>query len=444
MQTRTAEGRVAALWVWPTACGALGLALGTGLMQVDLRGTALAGIAWPGDTDAASTMVQTVAASVITVTSMTFSVTVVALQLASQQFSPRLLREFSRDPFTQASLCVLVGTFVLALTVLRGMRADTPPPHLAVFAVFVMGLASLAAVLGYITHLIRILRIDTLMVTVHSQTAVAITTFYPAHGDPRPRFPDSSARPAGDGALVRAGRSGFVRLVHAEALISGARDADAVVEMLARPGDHVTRGTPIARVWSRAGGPPEDLRALEELVRDALAVGYERTLEQDVAYGFRELEDIAVKALSPGINDPVTAAHAIGHMADLLARLVECRLGPTFHEDEYGVGRAIIPDRDLAYYLDLSCGQIRRYGSAEPTVLAALLRMLRDVAASARDDGQREVIAREVGLVTDAASQSLLPEERASVEHMADQVHAALRGDHLDAFTDRAGETRSI
>ena len=148
--------------------------------------------------------------------------------------------------------------------------------------------------------------------------------------------------------------------------------------------------------------------------------------------------------MSPGINDPVTAAHAIGHMGDLLTRLVECRLGPTLHEDDAGVGRAIVPDRDLAYYLDLTCGQIRRYGSAEPTVLVALLRMLRDVAVSARDDEQRRHIAREARLVVDAAASSLLAEERSAVEEMQNRVLEALCGDPLVAFADRAGETRSI
>jgi uncharacterized membrane protein len=244
--------------------------------------------------------------------------------------------------------------------------------------------------------------------------------------------------------VVRASRSGFVRLVDVEALVAGARDQDAVVDVLTRPGDHVMRGTPIAEVWHRCGGPPADFDCVEAVVLQTIGIGYERTLEQDVAYGFRELEDIAVKALSPGINDPVTAAHAIGHMGDLLTGLVGRHLGPTLHEDEHGVGRAVVPDRDLAYYLDLACGQIRRYGSAEPTVLLALLRMLRDVGASAHDDEQREHIAHEARLIVDAAAPTLLPEERRSVEEMREQVQTVLYGDALVAYRDRAGETRSI
>ena len=105
---------------------------------------------------------------------------------------------------------------------------------------------------------------------------------------------------------------------------------------------------------------------MSRLVCNKVELGYERTVEQDAAFGFRQLEDIAVKALSPGINDPVTAAHAIGYMADFLVQVLGCRLGPTVHEDSDGVDRAIVPDRDIAYYIDLCCGQVRRYGRQEP------------------------------------------------------------------------------
>ncbi len=260
--------------------------------------------AWPGDADSAATMAQTVAASVITVTSLTFTLTVIALQLASQQFSPRLLREFARDLVTRVVLAVLVATFVLAVTVLRGLRADQPVPSLAVLAVFVLGLVSLGALLGFITHLVRVLRVDTMMLTVHDEADQAIAVFYPAYEDGRPQQVDDLPVVVTDGAMVHAERSGFVRLIDVAGLVEGAREEDAVVRVEARPGDHVMRGAPVATVWSRHGGPPQHLDAVQRLVRNCVVVGYERTMEQDAAYGFRQLEDIAVKALSPGDQRP--------------------------------------------------------------------------------------------------------------------------------------------
>ena len=173
-------------------------------------------------------------------------------------------------------------------------------------------------------------------------------------------------------------------------------------------------------------------------------IGYERTIEQDAAFAFRQLTDIAVKALSPGINDPVTAAHAVGHMADLLVRLTGRRLGPTLHEDAEGTGRVVVPDRDLPYYLDLVCGPIRRYGRSEPTVLIALLRMLRDVATAARDDAQRQDLADQIGLIVEEVSETVGAHDAKQVQAMAQRVGQALDGDVRGAYADRSGETRSL
>jgi uncharacterized membrane protein len=179
-------------------------------------------------------------------------------------------------------------------------------------------------------------------------------------------------------------------------------------------------------------------------VRAAVVLNNERTIDQDAAFGFRQLEDIAVKAVSPAINDPVTAATAVGHMADLLVRLTGRRLGPTLHEDGDGAGRAVVPDRDLRYYLHLACGQLSRFGGGEPTLLMALLRMLRDVALACRDDRQREEVAWAADLVTGQASPDWQEVDARAVRHHRERVTAALEGRLADAFADRAGEARSM
>ncbi len=442
-RAKSAESTRGAIWVWPVGAGAGGLVLGTALSQVEVRSPTWAQRLWPGDSESASTLVQLVAASAITVTTLTFSLTVLSLQLASQQFSPRLLRQFTRDPVTRIVLSVLVATFALAVSVLRHLSADAPVPHLAVLAVTIGGLASLAALLGFITHIVRVLRVDTMMASVHSEARAAIAAFYPPYGDDGPRSPSETSL-TGPRHVLTASRSGFVRRIDVDALVTGAKEQDVLVQLLTRPGDHVVAGTPLGVAWNRGSGSPRDLDPVEAVVRDAVDLGYERTVEQDSAFGFRQLQDIAVKALSPGINDPVTAAHAIGYMADLLVRVLGCRLGATAHEDNAGHPRAIVPDRDVTYYLDLSCGQVRRYASSEPTVLNALLRMLRDAAVACRDDHQRGAIAAEVERIVDSCAETLLAEERESVTDLARRVHLALGGDLVEAYSDRAGETRSL
>jgi uncharacterized membrane protein len=161
---------------------ALGIELPSGWVRV-----VPSWLRWPGDGDSAATLLQALATSAITVTGLTFTLTVVALQLASQQFSPRLLREFTRDRVTKAVLAVLVSTFVFTAAALRQLRTDQPVPDVTMLVASGLGLASLAAVLGFLAHIARMLRVDTMMRSVHDEANRAITAFYPALRRPAPQ-----------------------------------------------------------------------------------------------------------------------------------------------------------------------------------------------------------------------------------------------------------------
>jgi uncharacterized membrane protein len=393
-------------------------------------------------------MLQVVATSSVTVATLAFSVTVVTLQLASQQFSPRLLRRYAHDRVLKAVLTVLLTTLVFALTTLAFMNSDEALPVVALLLASALGVASLAAVLGFLSHIVRKLRVDSMMLDVHDETGDAIRMFYPARDDPRPRSPGELDLDEARGATVYGRSSGFVRLVDVGALVACARRSGTVVRLSIRPGDLLVAGNPIATVWARdpSAAPPDPYAdGTADAINDVLRLGYERTLEQDVAFGFRQLEDIAVKAMSPGINDPVTASTAVGHMADLLVRLAGRRLGPTLHEDGDGVGRAVVPDRDLRYYLDLACGQLRRFSAGEPTVLAALLRLLRDLATAVHGDDRNAAEVRQAAdLVRDTMDSSVGPVDAERVHDLHRRVLAALDGRTVEAYADRSGETRSM
>ena len=435
----------ASLWFTPSVASVVALVLGLALAEIAPKDGPLAGLPWPGDADAASTVLQVIATTIIPVTSLTFSLVVVALQLASQQFSPRLLREFARDWVIQAVLSVLVATFVFALTVLLGLNSEEPVPKLAVNVAFLGALASIGALLAFLGHIVRALRIDTMMVSVHGETVATLQQVYPRLDDPEPHRPDDVPGPDG-GTVLPSARSGFVTVVIPRHLVELAAAEDVVLWMAVRPGDHVVVGTPLATACRAHGAPvsADVSRRLASGVLEAVELGYERTAEQDTGFGLRQLTDIAVKALSPGINDPVTAAHAVGYLADLLVRLHGRRLGPQVHADEAGRLRVVMPDRDHVYYLDLACSQIRRYGRREPTVLVALLRMLRDVALSVQDEEQAQQVRDQVRAIVAEMAEDLLPQDADTVHAMAGRVEQALRGDVADAYADRAGETRSL
>ena len=440
----SAQGWRSSIWVWPAVTGFTSFVLAQVLTTLEpaegSRFTAL----WQGGGTSAINVLAVVATSVMTATTLIFSLTVLALQLASQQFSPRLLRQFARDRVTKRVLSILAGSFIFSLSAMSGVSADGPVPTLALAVALLLGVASFAAILAYITHMVRILRVDTMMLHVHDDTDEAIRTFYPSSEEPH-RDPEELDLDVGDAHWVSATRSGFVQATDIDSLLEVAEREDLVVRIEARAGDQVVIGTPLATVWGRGGRPLDAVSPeTQDAIRDVVRLGYERTLDQDSGFGFRQLEDIAVKAMSPSINDPVTAAHAVGHMADLIVGLLGCRLGPTLHVDGQGEGRAIVPDRDLRYYLDLMCAQLRRFAATEPSVLASLLRALRDIGLSCRDDHQRDEVRRAADLVVASMDQGVIEPDAAFVQEHRDRVEAAIAGDRLGAYADRAGEARSM
>lgn len=430
------------MWFWPVVATAAAFLVTLALLTVrPAPDSGLAEWAFSGDASAAGSLLQTVATIATTVASLAFSLTVVALQLASQQFSPRLLRQFARDSVAQATMGLLAATVVVALTTMRGLDPERPLPVLALLLTLVLGLANAPALVLFVANVVRRLRVDTMMASVHRDTRRNLEASYAPYGEGPARPGPALPGPEG-GTLVPAVRSGFVRTVSPAAVAQAARRHGVFLLLGVRPGDTVVEGSPLATAFPE--GSDVDADALAGDLQQGVALGFERTEEQDVAFGLRQLVDIAVKAISPAINDPTTAAEALSYCGDLLVRLSGRRLGPQIVCDDDGGARAVLPDRDLRFYLDLTCAQVRRFGRDEPTVLTALLRLLRDVACAARDDGQRAHIAEQVRLVVAEVSDGLLPEDIAVVQDMAHRVELALQGDVAAAYRDRAGETRTI
>lgn len=443
MLRANAEALRASLWFWPVCAAFAAFLVTIALLAVRPGPDAgWAQLVWPAGSDVASTLLQVVATATMTATTLTFSITVVALQLASQQFSPRLLREFARDPKIQSILALLVSTFVASLTGLRGMGPEEPTPVLVPALVMALGLASAGALVGFVGHMVRALRVDSMMVAVHQETLATIRQTYPRLDD-HSKDPQQGLPGPDGGTLLVSTRSGFVKVIRPETLVKVAAKHGIFLRLNIRPGDQLVAGAPLGVFWKLAVAGAVDSRTVQVELAKGLEIGFERTAEQDAAYGLRQLTDIAVKAISPGINDPVTAAHAISFCADLLVTLQGHRLGPQQHLDDAGTPRLITPDRDYRYYLDLVCGPLRRYGRSEPIVLAAILRMLRDFATGHTSSEQLEATERQVGLLIETMDPGLIPSDIEEVQNLAAKVQLALEGDVEAAYTDRAGETRS-
>jgi len=425
------------LWFIPALSVLASLLLAAVLTRVQVSADSfLGGIVFGGGVDGARGMLQAVAGSVITVTSLTFSLTVVTLQLASSQFSPRLLRTFLRDRGNQVVLAVFLSTFAYSLTVLRTIRAgdDTAPefvPQLAVSVAFLLALASVAALVYFIDHITTEIRVDTMMSDVEADTLGTIDRIHPAEPEHDQTGPPPASRPPVGAVAVPALRSGFLATVSPQPLVVLGAEHDLVFEFDPRVGDSVIQGGPLVWCWpADASGTRPDAADLVDAVNAAASVAFERTLQEDVGYGLRQLVDIAVKALSPGVNDPTTAVHSLGRLSSPLRRLAERPVEPLVGRDDDGTVRVVVRRREFDALLSGVCGEIRRYGCAEPTVMTSLLQLLRDVGDGACDQRRREAVRTEIELVTRAAGRSVdEPADLAEVTAAADTARRAVAGD---------------
>jgi uncharacterized membrane protein len=412
-----------ALWVLPTLAVVVALAAGFALARINVPADAW--FVFQGTPDDARTLLIAISSTLATVIALVLGLTVVALQLAATQFSPRLLRNFLRDPLNQLVLSIFVAAFtystagLFTVGVSSGQRVEDYP-RLAVSVALVLLFLSLLVLVFFIHHLAHSIQIDEVMNTVQRITLRVIDQDLPTQGisaEPVPTPPPWATE-------VPAYRSGWVQTLHPELLLPIAAEHDLVVVGSTMVGEYVVEGAPMLWAWRATADrntPGPDL--FRSVSRDAVRVGFERTAEQDVAFGVRQLADIAVKALSPAINDPYTAIQSLEHLGGVLASLARRRLGNQYLSDGAGVARVVMPGRDLAYYLDLATGQIRRYGCAEPRVDRALLRVLEGTGRFCVDPGDRALVAAQARLVLEAAEQSIQQtEDLAPVRAHADSV----------------------
>ncbi|MFD3747422.1 DUF2254 domain-containing protein [Nocardia sp. NPDC058633] len=351
-----------------------------------------------GGADAAREVLGTIATSLITVTSLTFSLTLVTMQLASSQYSPRLLRSFSSDRFVQRTLALFLATFAYALTVLRGVRSGDDGgvefvPQISVTVAYVLAMVSVLGLVVFLGHLVRQIRIETMLDHVASESMDNARHLLEPCGEDDQSIGAPTIPRQRTGIEARA--SGYLVEVDEEVLLAAAIEADAVLFVRCRTGDPVVARTVVAYCWPAGTGTftAESVERLDDEVSRALSYGAERTATQDIGYGLQQLTDVIIRALSPSINDPSTASHGIHSATVVLCDLLRYQLGPKTFYDDSGTARLYSAYPDFQDLLDLVCTQPKRYGAHDPTILASLITMLSELLSVARDP----VIRRAIG-----------------------------------------------
>jgi uncharacterized membrane protein len=401
MRNRAAfrEYAAGALWVLPAIAALLALAAGAVVSQIDIPAeSAWSPIAFQGTVDDARALLIDISALVITTIALVLGLTVVALQLSSTQFSPRLLRNFLRDRPNQIVLSIFVATFAYSAAglytvgVSAGARAEDYP-RLAVSGALLLLFVSLGAIVYFADHLSHSIQIDAITRRVQQETLRVLALPDAVESD--------TPQPPAWAVPIPGRRSGYVQAVHPALLLPRATRDGITIRVRPHPGEHVVAGTTLAWMWTAsAAQPAPHPDDVQHAVDRGVRIGFERTLEQDVGFGIRQLVDVACKALSPAVNDPYTAIQSIDHLTVIFTDMAQRRLGDTIARDSSGRGTVIVPGRTFEELLSITCGLIRRYGEREPTVLLALLRLL-DTCTGVLDDKTPRLtaIADEVALI---------------------------------------------
>lgn len=371
------------MWFLPTLLVVSGAALAIILVIVDheVLESPETRLVFGGGPEGAREVISAVAGSMVAFIGTVFSITVIVLQLASSQFSPRALRSFLRDRRSQAPLGIFLATLVYAMVVLWTIRAPDEGidggfvPHLAISGAYVMVLVSLATFVYYIHHVSQSIRVANVVHRIGAETSAILDERYPDPFDPEL---DTLAPPElrGTGTILPSSRYGVVLAIDQPQLAAHARKLGGRVEVLPYVGDFVPVGSPLAR-WT---GDAANARRVEP--ERYIQLGRERTMEQDIGFGIRQLVDIAEKALSPSLNDPTTATQALDQVHNVLRQLAHRSFPHEVLHDDAGVVRVVTHERDWNDIVHLAFDEIREYGAESRQVQERLRSALEDLASS--------------------------------------------------------------
>ncbi len=387
-------------WFVPTLCTLAAAAAALGVVWLDQQFQPSAGWEWlvfGGGPDGARGVLSAIATSMVTVAGVVFSVTVVALTLASQQFTPRILRQFAADRGNHVVLGTFLATFTYCLLVLRTVQGDGYDmfvPHYGVTGGVFLAVVSLGMLIYFIHHITVSIQVGCVVAELVGETRAAIDRLFPrplGHDEPS-HLREADLPPTETARPLPALRDGYLRSVDTERMMRLCEEHDLLLRMECGVGGFAACGTPLARIW------PAD-RVTEEVcksLRDCFALDRSRTIDQDPEFGVIQIVDIAVKALSPGVNDPRTAITCVDFLRGILRQIGSREIPTRYRVDDAGQLRIVARGTDFEQMVALALQPIRHYGAGDVTVVLAMLDCLSAVAAGVSAPSRRAVLRQQV------------------------------------------------
>ena len=361
------------LYFLPASLTALSILLAVGLLALDKNFASFypfTGLWW-NDIDGAREFLSTSASVAVSVVSVSFSVVVVALTLASNQFCPRVLRRFIEDRVNRLVFGTLIGNFAYALVALSALGSKQEPPGTTLMGCFLFDLGSTVLFIYFIHHVSSSLQVDSIVTDLRKATIRQIEIL---KSNPHRCLGAADTMPGEDGGICFHGKTGYIQGIRMERLLEISSQMRQPFYLTCGLGDFVTESTPaLARFRPE---PDEETRAE---ILDCFEVDYARLLDHDISYGIREILDIALKAISPAINDPTTAVMCLQNLTAIYESMAQGGWPQTCLIHENGEGAVYLPNNTPGDYLNLATDQLLYHSPGTPRVAQALLEFLQKV-----------------------------------------------------------------
>lgn len=375
-------------------------------------------------------LLTAVASSMITVAGVVFSITIVALSLTSSQYTSRVLRNFMRDRVNQVVLGLFVGVFAYCLVVLRTIRGGDERafvPSLAVLTGLSLAFVGIACLIYFIHHISMSIQASSIIAAVAQETNAAVDHLFPEElgKDAEEDTGGHLDMPLAEQAwfAVAAHKTGYIENVDQGALLALARERGTTLRMECAVGEFVAAGTPLVSVAAPDGPDDETIAELNA----AYVISRHRTVQHDAAFGIRQIVDIALKALSPGINDTTTAVMCVDYLAAILVRIAVRRM-PASHRLDQGVLRVIARGPSFESLLAEAFDQIRQNAAGNVAIMSRMLGAIQTIASLTTSASRRRALREQVQSIAELAGRTVdSPYDRARFESRLMGVHEALK-----------------
>ncbi|ACC81563.1 DUF2254 domain-containing protein [Nostoc punctiforme] len=426
-------------WFIPAVMAVVATALAFTMLNLDRTGKIDIDYWWiyTGGADGARSLLGSVAGSMISVAATAFSITIVALQLAASNFGPRLLRNFMQDTGNQIVLGTFIGTFIYCLFVLRTIHGEGDGyeqyvPQLSVTVGTLLAIISISVLIYFIHHASTIIQASHVIQNVSEDLHSAIDRLFPeriGRGEPEDRqgieeIPMSFEK---ESLPIRANGTGYLQAIDNRELMEIACKHNLLIRLQVRPGKFIIQGGNLALVF-----PGKKVnKKLTKHINDAFILGKERTEQQDIEFPIDQLVEIALRAISPGINDPFTAIRCIDRISAGLCHLVQKDFPSPYRYDKNNKLRFIAEGVDFRGLVDRAFNQIRQYGKSDAGVTIRLLEAIATIATYTNNSKYQASLRHHADMILQDSREGLSQEQdRKDVEESYYQVIKNLNNDN--------------